>query len=104
MALSVSGQWLVNAGMRMMSRDDQAAWFKWAADAGWSPTSREPKQLPPSIAAIALGALDRLMGAIDSDLREGRLTERQELDAANDLDHAKAVTTALQKDQQYRSP
>ncbi len=97
-ALSASGQWLVSAGMRMMSREDQATWFTWVGKAGWSATSREPKQLPPSIAKLALGALDRLVSVLDSDLREGRLSEAQERDASDDLDSAKAVAQGLQEE------
>lgn len=98
MTLSASGQWLVDAGMRLMSRSDQAAWLRWTREFGWSPANREPKRLSPDMASLALGAIDKLVDAIHEDIDRGRLSESDELDAANDLDLARVVVKGLQED------
>jgi len=102
MTLSASGQWLVDAGMRLMSPADRATWAEWTRKAGWSPQNREPKPLTPAIASLALGALDKLMSEMHADIEAGRLSESDELDAANDLDLACVVASGLRQDLQAR--
>lgn len=91
MTLSASGQWLVDVGMRMMGANDQAAWLKW---------TREPKRLSPPMASLALGALEKLMSIMRDDISAGRLSEDDELDAANDLDLARTVARGIEQDLQ----
>jgi hypothetical protein len=98
MALSPSGQWLVEAGMRMLSRTDQATWQEWVRQAGWSPNNREPKRVPPHIAVLAAKALEALMDVLTADIRERRVAGDDEIDNLNDIDAAKAARASLEMD------
>lgn len=98
MALSASGQWLVDAGIQLRPPYERAAWSAWVRREGWSPTNPEPRRVPFNIALIAIGALNSLIIELTADLTTGRLSDDEELDTANDLDLAKSAAAALAED------
>jgi hypothetical protein len=95
MALSSSGQLLVESGMRMLDAPDRRIWSRWSAAGGWSPTDRLPKRLPPEVATVAAAALDKLIGELAWEINNGALSDEDQIDALNDLDAAKATLADL---------
>ena len=95
MALSSSGQLLVESAMRMLDTPDRRVWSRWSATGGWSPTNRGPKRLPPEVATVAAAALDKLIGELAGDINSGAMSDEDQIDALNDLDAAKATLANL---------
>jgi hypothetical protein len=95
--LWASGQWLVDSGVRLLSRSDQAIWRRWSAKSGWSPVSRDPVDLPPEVAVVATIALNALVESLTAELQEGSVSQDDELNNLNDIDAAKVTISGLQE-------
>jgi hypothetical protein len=98
MPLGAAGQWMVDAGVRLLSRADQLVWQRWVDGDGWFPGKSEPDPLPPAVAVVATNAVQALVASMDLDIRQGGLSEDDALDCLNDIDRAKAVIAGLRDD------
>ncbi|WP_146101633.1 hypothetical protein [Rhodopila globiformis] len=98
MPIGASGQWLVDAGVHLLSRADQLVWEQWVAEAGWAPYRPEPSMLPPAVAIVAINALKALVESLQADIRNGTLSQDDALDCLGDIDRATAEIAGLQAD------
>jgi hypothetical protein len=98
MPLWASGHWLVDAGMRFLSRSDQVIWLQWSEEMKSSSLSREQIPIPPSVAIVAVNALQALLASLLIDIKEGNGSEDDEFDNLNDIDATNAAILGLQGD------